>query len=306
MADPRPGVHLRSVNLNLLPILEALLASRSVTRSAEKLHMSQSAVSDALARLRAQFADELLVRSGREMFLTPLAQDLLAPLGEILSRVETLVETPTFTPGNLAREFVIATADPVIMTIGAPLCVTLQREAPLASVRFVDLQRRDYDRLRGMELDLVIVPRGFLRTERLIEWPIYEEKFVCIARRGHPAVKGRIDRELYARLPHVSYRADQESTVSMEARLLGLAQHDVIKVSSFSLLPLIVEQTDAIALVQQRVAERFAETADIAICAPPLHIPPLEVCMYFSPAHEQDRAHAWFRDRLKAIAAALG
>jgi len=306
VTDPRAGVHLRSVNLNLLPILEALLSSRSVTQAASRLHMSQSAVSDALSRLRVQFKDELLVRSGREMFLTPLAQELLAPLGETLSRVEALVEAPTFRSQDLEREFVVATADPVTMTFGAPLCLTLEREAPLASVHFVDLTRRDYERLRGMDLDLVIVPRGFIRTERLIEWPIYEERFVCIARRGHPEVRGRIDRALYTKLPHVSYRADQETTVSMESRLIGLAQHDVIKVSSFSLLPLIVEQTDAIALVQQRVAERFAKTADIVISEPPVQIQPIEVCMYWSPAHEQDRAHAWFRDRLKTIAKTLG
>lgn len=297
----RPGVHLRSVNLNLLPVLDALLSSRSVTQAARKLHMSQSAVSDALARLRVQFRDELLVRSGREMTLTPLARELLEPLSETLARIETLVESPTFTPDELDREFIVATADPVTMTIGGPLCRRLQREAPGASVRFVDLQRQDYDRLRGMELDLVIVPRGFIRTEKLIESPIYDEAFVCIARRGHPAIKGGIDRSLYAELPHVSYRAD-ESAMSMEARLLRLAQKDVIKVPSFSLLPLIVEQTDAIALVQQRVANRFAQTADIETYEPPIHIAPLKVCMYWSPAHGQDRAHEWFRSHLKSIA----
>ena len=135
--EPRAGVHLRSVNLNLLPVLEALLSSRSVTQAAEKLHMSQSAVSDALSRLRTQFRDELLVRSGREMFLTPLAQDLLAPLGETLARVEALVEAPTFWPRDLEREFIVATADPVTMAFGAPLCAALQREAPLATVHFV-------------------------------------------------------------------------------------------------------------------------------------------------------------------------
>jgi len=305
VTDNRPSVHLRSVNLNLLPILEALLASRSVTQAATTLHMSQSAVSDALARLRHQFRDELLVRGGREMLLTPLARELLEPLGEILARVESLVETPAFEPGELDREFIVATADPVTMTIGGPLCQCLQAEAPHASIRFIDLGLRDYDRLRGLELDLVIVPRGFLRTERLIEWPIYEERFVCIARRGHPAIRRNISRDLYERLPHVSYRADRDSTVSMEARLLGLAQQDVIKVSSFSLLPLIVEQTDAIAIVQQRVAARFTESAAIDVYEPPIHIAPLEVCMYWSPAHEQDRAHEWLRNRLKAIAERL-
>jgi len=304
MGKSRSAVHLRSVNLNLLPVLEALLSTRSVTRAGARLHMSQSAVSDALARLRIQFRDDLLVRHGREMILTAVARDLLGPLEEILARVGTLVATPAFRPDELDREFNVATADLVTMTIGGPLCQHLQREAPGATVRFVELKRQDYDRLRGMALDLVIVPRGFIRRRELIEWPIYDESFVCIARRGHPAIRGRISRALYEKLPHVSYRAD-ESPNSMETRLLGLAQSDVIKVPNFSLLPLIVEQTDAIALVQQRVATRFAALANIEIYDPPIRIAPLKVCMYWSPAHAQDPAHAWFRDTLKTIAAAL-
>jgi DNA-binding transcriptional LysR family regulator len=295
-------VHLRSVNLNLLPILEALLSSRSVTAASLKLHMSQSAVSDGLARLRAQFRDDLLVRKRRELVLTPLAQELLAPLQEILTGVEQLVSRRTFEPAELEREFVIATADPVVLVLAAELLRALQAQAPGASVRFVALGNRDYERLRAMELDFVILPRGYLRGEHLVETPLYTEHFVCIARRDHPAIGRRLDHKLYASLPHVSYRADQRSRISIEDRLLGLSQKDVLKVPSFSLLPLIVEQTDAIALVQRRVAERFAEFARIALHEPPVPVPPLEVCLYWSGAHERDAAHAWLRNELKAAA----
>jgi DNA-binding transcriptional LysR family regulator len=302
MTGPRASVHLRSVNLNLLPILEAILSSRSVTAAATKLHMSQSAASDALARLRVQFRDDLLVRKRREWVLTPLARELLAPLQETLAGVEVLVGRRTFAPADLEREFVVATADPVVMALGAGIFECLHAEAPRASVRFVELGHRDHERLRAMELDLVIVPRGYLRRTHLTEVELYDEPFVCIARRGHPAIGKRLDRRLYARLPHVSYRADQQSTTSMEERLLGFEQTDVIKVTSFSLLPLIVEKTDAVALVQRRVAERFAGTANIAVHQPPVPIPPLAVCAYWSHAHERDAAHAWFRNRVKSVA----
>ena len=305
MARRRPKVHLRSVNLNLLPILEALLSTRSVTAAGEKLHMSQSAVSDGLARLRVQFHDDLLVRKNREMVLTPLARDLIAPLNDVLAGVETLVGQRSFVPAELEREFVVATADPVVMALAAGVYREIHAQAPGVSVRFVGLMDRDYERLRAMELDLVIVPRGYLKRDQLIELPIYEEPFVCIARRGHPAIRKRLSRTLYSRLPHVSYRADRQSTVSMEDRLLGLAQQDAIKVPSFSLLPLIVEQTDAIALVQKRVAERFAQSANIALYDPPVPVPPLQVCLYWSHAHERDAAHEWFRNQLQAVARSL-
>ncbi|MBX3705315.1 MAG: LysR family transcriptional regulator [Pseudomonadales bacterium] len=299
------GTHLRSVNLNLLPVLEAVLSSRSVTASATKLHMSQSAVSDALARLRAQFGDELLIRSGRQMLLTPLAEQILPAVQEIIGRIDVLVTARRFSPADLDREFVIATADPVVMAFGSGLFHRMQTQAPRSSVRFVDLEVRDYQRLRSLELDLVILPRGYLRRERLIEQPLYRERFVCIARAGHPAIDGKLSRALYSRLPHVAYRSDQRSTVSMDARLLKLEQRDVILVPNFSLLPLIVEQTDAIALVQRRVAERLAATAAIELHEPPEPIPPLDVCMYWSVGHDPDPAHRWLRETMRALADAL-
>ena len=298
----RSRVNLRSVNLNLLPILESLLTTRSVSRTAGQLHMSQSAVSDALARLRLQFRDEILVRRGREMALTPFARELVSPLADIIRRTESLVEAPPFDPAQLEREFIVATADPVSMTIGAPLFQLFQAQAPRASVRFVDLDANDYGRLLGMDLDLVIVPRGFLRQDRLLEARIYEEVFVCIARRGHPQIRKTITRSLYSSLAHVSYRPSVRGRQGLEAQLVGLDQRDVIKVPSFSLLPMIVEQTDAIALVQLRVAERLAATADIQIYEPPVPIPPLDVCMYWSQGHAQDHAHQWFRESLSAAA----
>ncbi len=292
---------LRGVNLNLLPILGGLLTHRSVTITAEQLHMSQSAVSDALARLRTQFRDELLVRSGRQMVLTPLAHELAAPVGEVLSRVEALVDVPEFDPMLLEREFIIATADPVVMTIGGSLFRRLQTDAPNVSVRFVELSGADHERLGSLQLDLVIVPRGFISQRRFQEAPLYEEPFVCICRRDHPDVPGRITRAVYSKLPHVSYRVDAGAEAGMDTQLMGMAQNDVVMVPSFSLLPLLVEQTDAIALVQKRVAERFKASAAIEIHPTPVPTPPLEVCMYWSAGHEQDRAHQWLRNCLSSL-----
>lgn len=298
-------VHLRSVNLNLLPILGALLATRSVTAAAAKLHMSQSAVSDALARLRLQFRDELLVRSGRTMRLTPLARDLAQPLHEILARIEDVVESRAVAPAELEREFVVATADPVVFALGAGVYRLLREQAPRASVRFVDVGDRDPERLHALEVDLIIVPRGLLRPEKLIEAPLYDEGFVCITRRNHPAITHKLTRRIYEKLPHVSFRADPRSRVSMESRLLGIEHGDVVKVASFALLPIIVEQTDAVAFVQRRVAEKFAESADIELHQTPIPVPPQTVCLYWAQAQARDPAHEWFRQRLQELGAGL-
>ncbi len=296
---------LRSVNLNLVPVLASLLSTCSVSATAQALHMSQSSVSDALARLRLHFRDELLLRRGRGMLLTPRARELVQPVNDVVIRLGGMLYGSEFDAANLSREFLVATADPVVMAVGGALCRRLQQLAPQASVRFVDIRSRDYERLRNLEVDLVIVPRGFLRTTQLTEVPIYQEAFVCIARKDHPQVRGRITRAQYAKLPHASYRADAQASLTMEARLIGLEQQDVIKVPSFAVLPILVEQTDAIALVQRRIAERFAASARIQIIEPPVPIPPLDVCVYWSGAQARDPAHTWFREQLIDIAATL-
>lgn len=290
--------HLRSINLNLLPILDLLLSTHSVSQTAKRLHMSQSAVSDALARLRAQFNDELLVRSGRGMQPTPFAGQLLPTVRDLMMRVEGMLQMPDVDPARMQREFIIATADPVIMTLGSTLCDRLCELAPQSSIRFVDLHRQDYDRLRDLSLDLVIVPRGFIRAEGLYEAALYEETFVCIARRNHPRIRTGITAELYASLPHAAYRTRENASPGMDTRLLGLEQRDVIMVPNFSLLPFVVERTDAIALIQKRVAERFQDSCDIILHAAPVPLPPLEVCMYWAQGHHQDREHQWLRAQL--------
>lgn len=294
---------LRSVDLNLLPVLRELLRTRNVTRTAESLNMSQSAVSEALRRLRHQFGDEILVRVGREMAPTRFAESLVSHVESALGEVEALVNPQSFDPRSVERQFIIATADSIILTLNTPHLVTrLAEEAPGITIQFVDLQRIDKRSLERGELDLVVMPRGILDETGLNSFHAYREEFVFIARRGHPAITGPLTQADIENLTSVAYRADETS--DLFALLPGRTSGDQVRVPQFTLLPFIVEKSDAISLIQRHVAERFARLLDIQILEPPRTYREVEVRAYWAQIHENDLCHRWLRTRIEEVAQA--
>lgn len=298
-----PQANLRSVNLNLLPILRALLSTQNVTRAAEQLHMSQSAVSEALGKLRLQFNDDLLIKVGREMKPTQLALSLQAQLDESMRMLEELVQAESFDPASLDRRFVISTADTVMLALAEPLIEQLSNQAPGVSVQFVDI---GFDMRRSLvsgELDLLIMPGGFEETVGLYELPLYDDTFVCIARKGHPEISRKLTRAKYDALSHVAFRADHRVEASVETTLVGVNQRDVVRLPSFVLLPALVERSDSVALIQKRAAEHFVGRYDIEVFKPPFEAPVVSHTAYWSRIHDRDPAHQWFRSQLQEASA---
>ena len=297
-----PRTNLRSINLNLLPILHSLLKTQNVTRSAEQLNMSQSAVSEALGKLRLQFRDELLVKVGRGMKPTPMALSLQDELNEVMQSLEELVQTEQFEPSELERRFLIATADAVMLALTESLVNILDREAPGVSIHYVDVK---YDMTRGLtagDLDFVIVPGGMIDDAGLAHMPLYEDRFVCIARSGHPDIKPGLSRAEYDNLSHIAFRADYRNHETVETSLVGKNQKDIVRLPSFMLLPAMVERSDAVAMMQNRAAEHFVERYDIQIVDPPFKAPVVTHCAYWGRIHDADPAHQWFRKQLRQAA----
>ncbi|MCH9671892.1 MAG: LysR family transcriptional regulator [Gammaproteobacteria bacterium] len=298
---------LRNVNLNLLPVLHALVHHRNVTRAGEALNMSQSAVSDALAQLRHVFADELLIRSGRQMQLTDLAQSLIPQIDAAVGSIQTLLDTPDLDPALLNREFVVATADSVTMTIGPPLTAELMGVAPQVSAQFVSIDSGSLQQGKTGEVDLLIGPTEVLGSQ-LADYhhaTLYDDNFVCIMRKGHPLAKGKLSPRDYWSMPHVTYRPDSLLQATLEARLMhreGRSAVDVAKVPQFSLLPFFVEATDCLAMVSRRVAERMQNDTSIVIRPlPPIYGSPVPISMFWNDIKHNDPAHRWFRDQLASL-----
>ncbi len=296
---------LRNVNLNLLPVLHALVHHRSVTRAGEALNMSQSAVSDALAHLRHVFDDPLLIKSGRQMLLTDLAKTLIPQVDEAVGSIQALFDTPDLDPGTLSRQFVIGTADSVMMTVGPVLVESLTSLAPAVSVQFVSLGAESLRQMKAGEIDLMIGPAEVLT--QMLEYrsrALYQDEFVCIMRSRHPLARRKLTARAYWSATHASYQPDNLMEGTLENQLMrreGASTVTVAKVPQFSLLPFIVEKTDCLAMVSRRVAELMRKQADIVIRELPFQPTPIPMSMFWNDIKHNDPAHRWFRELLEAL-----
>lgn len=246
---------LRTMDLNLLVVLDVLLEEAHVTRAAERLAMSQSAASNALERCRRLFGDALLQRIGPRMKLTPKAQSLRAPVKQALLSVEVLLGPPEANLATLEATVRVGMADALVATVVGPLQQHLQRTAPRITLAYLPWQGAGelLHRLERGELDLVVsvLPpvSGSLRRVELLE-----EHYLVAMRQGHPAARGfNLDRWL--RYPHVmvSSRGDVRSPLDDTLQLRWKRERHVgVVVPNFLAALQLVEQSDYLAMLPSR------------------------------------------------------
>jgi DNA-binding transcriptional LysR family regulator len=291
-----------SFDLNLLNALDALLTERNVTRAAERLHVTQPTMSGMLHRLRTQFDDQILIRNGRSMELTPLGTSLVEPVREALTRVEALARVEaTFDPATSRRTFSIMTSDYCVMVFMPHVVATLVKIAPGIRLEFHSLDA-PVDKLVSGEIDLCISvhdrslllgdhPDVFLESTRL-----FSDEFVCIVASDHPLDEhSTLAEHLY--YPHVGVKVggtiDTVDTVSMRDRQPLYKPAYVVE--DFWLVPGLVANSTLVGVVQQRLALIAARTYDIRCYRPPYSRPPINETMHWHPRSSADPAHAWLR-----------
>ncbi|MFO0634188.1 MAG: LysR family transcriptional regulator [Nannocystaceae bacterium] len=299
--------NLARVDLNLLVVLEALLEHGSVTAAASRLGLSQSATSHALARLRQTLGDPLLVRApgglvptARARALAPVLQDALA----ILRRV--VAGPPRFEPSTAARRFVVGTADYVELVLVPELMSRLANTAPR-----IDLWLKTYeddlgDALGRGDFDLAIGPerpgndRPGIRTR-----PLFEEQFVCVVRKGHPALGRRWTAESFARLSHafIAPRGKPGGAVDDALAAMGLSRRVALALPHFMVAPFVVAQTDLVLTLPQRVAATLVPHLPLVVVPPPLPVPGFRMVMLWHERVQHEPAHAWLRETLIEVAA---
>ncbi|MCA0329214.1 MAG: LysR family transcriptional regulator [Actinobacteria bacterium] len=288
---------LGGLDLNLLRTLQALLDTRNVTRAGERLHLSQPATSAALAKLRRHFDDELLVRVGRDMQLTPLAQTLLPLSTEALIHVERTFDVRAeFDAASSDRRFSVRASDYATCMVNEPMRRLLAKEAPGISVDFAPPPRERL--VSGItEADLLVAPVGFgMNGPHDV---VLRDHFVAVVSRAHVLDPAECDVvKLLAEMPHV-VGTFGEGIVTPADRLLeqlDIRRHVAAAVNGFLSLPMLVSGTDLIALVPLRLARRFEALDDIAV----LDIPesastPLVEAIWWDPARTADPALQWLR-----------
>ena len=296
--------HVHALDLNLLLAFDALVAERHVTRAAKRVGISQSAMSHALARLRAHLDDELFVRSPRGLLPTPRAAALEGPIHAALEALDRALAPPAvFEPRTLARTFVVAATDYAEMVLLPPLLQLLRAVAPHVILRLRPTPAAPERELERGAVDVVLSPPRDL-TPRLVAPRLFDERFVCVVREGHPTVKRTLSLERFLALDHLLISVQGTPGGPMDDALAqrGLARRIALYVPHFLTAPMLVATSDLVLTVASRIAQSMAPMVGLRIFPTPIPLPPFAIHQIWHERHQQDPAHAWFRGLIAQVA----
>jgi LysR family transcriptional regulator, nod-box dependent transcriptional activator len=302
--------NLRGINLNLLPVLDEIVRQRNLTRAAERLNMTQSAVSNALKQLRDHFADDILVRDGRRMRLTELGLALVAPLDEAMGAMRRALAPEPFDPAQSGQRFRIATADYVMAILAPHLVGIMNAEAPHMSVQMLNARRQSAEDLRVGRIDMIIMPSRMMEAGNA-QRPddirhvgvdlLLRDRLVCVARHDDPDLAAGLTVERYLARAHAGFFLDYDIHASLEQFHLGetgLRQFDRVLISSFAALPAIAANSDCLALLPETMARVAQRHYPIRYVDPPVAMPPLDLMLVWHRRRDDDPATAWLRAAL--------
>lgn len=286
-------------DLSLLLALEALLEERNVTHAAERLGLSQPALSARLNRLRALFADPLFVTaaSGRGMVPTPRALALQDGLSGTLDMLRRMLRAPpSFDPASSDRVFVLAMREQPAASLIPALAALLLTEAPAVRLSVVAPDSATGAGLENGAVDLLVAPPG--AEAGLMTRMLGQAEFLCAQRSDHPRGDGPLDLDGYCALDHVlvSGEGGFSGVVDRTLSELGRTRRVAISVQNYSIAPLIVAATDCLCTLPARLLKRFP--ARITLFAPPLALPPSLLACFWHPSRQEDAGHRWLREML--------
>lgn len=294
---------LRTINLNMLPILREVLRRRNVTQAAEALNVSQSVVSEALSRARRLLEDELLVADGRQMRLTERAHAVYETLDASLTDIEALLSDESLDIASESGVIRIATADYVVHAFGLRLIERVAKAAPRLTVQFVDIGPHSSAALSRGAIDFILTPA--LIREPLEAIHLFDDRAVCIVPNKSGYGEQLTDEEFWS-ARHAAFTPGDAILHSMHKDILqqvGREEFNAVIVQTFLLLPMILEAAGAIALIPERLAKTAFVQSRSRIALPPLEFPVLRVQAYWHSSATNDPVHMWMREQMSLTAA---
>jgi DNA-binding transcriptional LysR family regulator len=293
-------------DLNLLVTLDVLLAEGSVARAAQRMRLSPSAMSRALARLRETTGDPLLVRAGRGLVPTPRALELRERVGQLVEDAEAVLRPARkLRLKQLVRTFTLRTSEGFVENFGPDLIARVGDEAPGVRLRFVNKPNKDSASLRDGSVDLetgvVVQTTGpEVRTQAL-----FRDRFIGVVRNGHPLSRGEITPSRYASGKHISVsrRGLDKGPIDEALSPLGLEREIVTIVDGFSTALALARACDLIASVPERhTGNRRAGMHSFPL---PFPTPEFTVSLLWHPRLDADLAHRWLRGHVRDVCTAI-
>ncbi|MDO9192833.1 MAG: LysR family transcriptional regulator, partial [Undibacterium sp.] len=296
-------MHISQVDLNLFTVFDAIYTEGSVTRASQQLHLTQPAISHALARLRLIFDDPLFVRQGHAMVSTPLARSIIEPVRAALRGLEvTLADAGKFDPTQASKQFNLALRDVLESTVLPPLLKSITYQAPRISLAAIQVERRELvSELAAGTIDLAIDMLLPLPNE-IERLKVVQDTTVVIARKGHPVITNEkmLDLDTYLKAEHVlaSSRRKGMGLEDFELSRLGLQRHVRLRCQHYFAACRVVSQTDLLLTMPERYARIANEQFQNQILALPLPMPSWDVYLYWHQNVENDPANRWLREQV--------
>jgi DNA-binding transcriptional LysR family regulator len=290
------SMHIDNVDLNLLKALDVLLEERHISRAAERFHLSQSAMSRTLDRLRRAVGDELLVRQPGGWELTLRARAIQRELEFLMPRIHALVNGGDFDPATSTDRIRLNCTDYASTVLGPNVFQRLFREAPAISLTVEPLSPRTFEDVDHGRVDLAFSP---VKPPAPLRWhPLFEEEFVCVLSSDHPVGDEELSLEQIAHYPQVTVVVLQPDSMIIDRRMseLGIRSETGLRVPYFTAAVAALPGTTLIAVLPRRLAERYRNDPSVRIAAAPKEFVPFTYGMSWHPRLDGDRVHSWVRE----------
>tara|TARA_R110000772_G_scaffold134567_12_gene243190 strand:- start:5621 stop:6532 length:912 start_codon:yes stop_codon:yes gene_type:complete len=291
-------MRLKGLDLNLLVALDILLDERSVSRTAERLHLSQPAASAALGRLRTYFKDDLLVLHGKRLIPTSYAESMAPEVKRILSQVDNLISMPSdFDPAQAERLFSLMASDYMLNVLITPVIASIQAIAPKVrlNIRLSEVSvRTEFDRGK---IDLMIVPDEFLSTQHPSEL-LFEERHVVVGWKENPYMKKNMMPKAFFEAGHIVVALGPEGNPPFTERhldKLGYHRHIDIYAPHYSAVPWLILDTNRLAVMPERLALKFSKVFPLKLAPLPFEFPLMRMMAQYHSARSGDQGLLWLR-----------
>ena len=293
-----------TLDLNLLAVFQEVYRERQISSAAKRLGLSQSAVSNALARLRRAFGDELFVRTAAGMQPTPLAAQMAEPIGAAMAQVAlALNQRSRFDPATSHRRFTLAMTDVGEIYFMPALIERCRLLAPLVEISSVRAGALNLNEaLEGGRVDLAVGPFEDI-SEALYQRLLFRQPYVTMFRKGHPLGRGKVDLERFVAAEHMLVDAHESPYDRINGLLAraGIGPNVRFRVPHFTAVPYMVATSELVVTVPQKLAERAALPFGLAWIAPPLELPPLQTNVFWHRRYNQDPGNQWLRGLLAEL-----
>ncbi len=292
-------MRLNRLDLNLLITLDALLTEKSITRAAERIHLSQPATSSALSRLREYFEDDLLVRIGSQMQPTPLGESLATPVHNILLQIQATVERkPEFNAIGSNRSFKFQTSDYSQIVLMNHVAKKIESLAPKTQIDFLSPIDQPASRLEKGEADFLILPDFVLAEDH--PWiPLFDDRIVCLGCNNNTTLANGMSLEEFSELGHVVVKFGASLIGSHEMRVLkelhNIEPHEEVITWSFSAIPYFLQNTQRITITFEHIAKKWAELYNLKIVDLPLETPNIRFSLQWHKYRDSDPSIQWLR-----------